>query len=92
MLGHKARGLLVCAACYLYLFNTPALVMTLQEAKTGTFFYTLEKAYSSLDSQLPEYVASAPEFCTAPRFASIVGTGSNGRQAVDRLRYHITVI
>lgn len=65
--------------------------MALQEANTRTFFYILERSYSSVDSQPPQYVASAPEFCTAPKFAPIVSTGSNEREALNRLKYHIKV-
>lgn len=61
--------------------------MALQETNTRTFFYTRERTYSSVDSQPPQYVASAPEFCTAP----MVSTGSNEREALNRLKYHIKV-
>lgn len=54
-------------------------------------FYILERSYSSIDNQPPEYVASATEFCAAPKFAPIVGTGSNETEALNRLRFHIKV-
>ena len=60
-------------------------------ARTRDFFYTLETFYSSLDNQPPEYVASAPEFCEAPKFVSIVGIGSNEGEAVNRLKHNIQV-
>lgn len=91
MLRHKARGLplsFVSMECNRFHFCS---VMALQEAKTRIFFYILERSYSSVDSQPPEYVASAPEFCAAPKFASIVGTGNNEREALNRLRYHVKV-
>ena len=66
--------------------------MAIQEGKTRTFFFILEKSYSSIANEPPEYIAHAPEFNETPKFASIVGTGSSDKEAVQRLRHHIEVV
>ncbi len=97
MIDHKTGGFQVRSASSLFLHTATLvhisqnLVMLLQERKTRTFFFILERSYSSVDAQPPLYVASAPEFSTAPKFLSIIGTGSSEREALNRLKHHIKV-